>query len=235
MKATNFLFVFFIFFHQTALASGEITEPRAIAAAVERFLHEQGRQQLGQSENSRVKITLRTIDPRLRLPRCDKSLTLKRQSAQLQRNTSVKVSCEGSKPWSIYVSATLSLEKPVATLAKELPRHHVIGEDDIVMVPIDIYRLRSGYSLEAQPIIGQQLKRNLRTGDVIYSYHLQAPDIIKKGDRVSVMAKRGSLAVISPGIALNDASKGERIRVENERSSRVVHARVIGPGQVEVL
>ena len=171
----------------------------------------------------------------LQFPKCDKPLTLSLQGQSIQRNTSVKVSCLGAHPWSLYLTSTISIKKSVIAVRQELPRHHIVRKDDLVEVKQNVYNLRNGYITSPNLVIGKQLKRALRTGDVIYNYQLQAPDIIKKGDRVTVIAKRGSLAVISPGIALNDASEGERLRVENQRSSRIIHTRAIAPGTAEVL
>ena len=44
----------------------------------------------------------------------------------------------------------------------------------------------------------------------------------------------GTVNVRMPGEALTDGAPGEQINVRNLRSQRVVRARVVGPGQVEV-
>jgi flagella basal body P-ring formation protein FlgA len=235
MKACNFLLFFWMFFIAHPTISDEYSTAETISDKTKAFLQEKVNQQLPPEEHNGVKISLRNINPNLQLPKCDNALTLSLQSQSIQRNTSVKVNCKGNRPWSMYVSSIISVEKDVIAVRSGLPRHHILQEEDLITIKKDKYSLRGGYNTQPSHLIGQQLKRALRSGDIIYSYHLQAPDIIKKGDLVTVIAKRGALAVMSAGVALNNASKGEKVRVENQRSSRVVHAKVIGPATVEVL
>jgi len=219
----------------SSASANSTADTQLIKQQVENFLREKIIQRLPKNQHSGVRITVRNLDQRLRLSKCAKVLTLKLQGQTVQRNASVKVMCEDVNPWSVYISSKISLEMPVISLRSGLPRRHVVTEEDLITTLRDIYALRDGYTTNPNLIIGQELKRALKAGDVIYSFHLQAPDIIKKGDRVTMIAKRGGLSVISHGIALADASKGERIRVENQRSARVIQAKVVGPGAVEIL
>lgn len=239
MKITNFLLFFYMIVAMPTYASDLNTansvDATLIRTNVETFLKSEIDKHIPAAKRALVNIQVRNLDKRLRLSPCDKALTLNLQGKQIRRSTSVKVSCTGNKPWSIYTNSTISLEMPIVSLNQELPRGHVLQAKDLLTIPKDIYSLRDGYSTQPETVIGQELKRALRTGDVVYSYHLQAPDLIKKGDRVTVIARRGGLSVISHGIALSDASRGEKVRVENQRSERIIQAKVVGPGQVEVL
>ncbi|MGH1486199.1 MAG: flagellar basal body P-ring formation chaperone FlgA [Cellvibrionaceae bacterium] len=235
MKACNFLLFFCSFLISLFASSAEAASPERLQQITKAFLEEKLYDQLPTEDHAGVKVRIRHINRNLNLAKCDKPLTLQLQGQSIQRNASVKVSCTSDRPWSLYVNGTIVVEKEVVTIRHGLPRHHVLEKDDLTFIKKDMYSLRGGYSTQTNLIVGQQLKRALRSGDVIYSYHLQAPDIIKKGDLVTMVAKRGSLAVMSSGIALSDASKGESLKVENRRSSRIVHTKVIGPATVEVL
>lgn len=243
MKTTNFLAFFSALIatlYLGLLASHSYAENTAMDTQVLReqvkaFLKKKIKQQLPTYPLNNVNIQVRNIDERVRLNQCDKPLTIRLQGSSIQRNTTVKTSCKGSKPWSLYISSTIALNLPIMTLRHELPRNHIIREEDLIAAPLDIYSLRSGYTTSAKPLIGKQLKRSLKTGDVVYNYHLQAPDIVRKGDQVTIITQRGGLSVMSQGIALNDASKGEKVRIENQRSTRIIQAKVVGPGTVEVL
>ncbi len=235
MKATNFLLFFCSVLLFNNVNAKEIIDHGELKHQVKQFLQDKLYQQLPKSEYRGVKVHVRSIDQRLRLSKCDKPLTLKLQGQTVKRNNSVKVSCQSNTPWSMYVGSTVALEMPVIVSRHELPRHHIIEKNDLTSIQQDIYSLRGGYSTRFEDIIGQQLKRPLRSGNVIYNYQLQAPDIIKKGDRVTVIAKRGALSVISQGIALGNASEGENVRIENQKSSRIIQARVVAPGTVEVI
>jgi len=131
--------------------------------------------------------------------------------------------------------ANIVLKQSIIIAKQELPRHHIIAAEDLTSVVMDIAGLRGGYHTSPSGLLGMQLKRNARSGNVLYNFQLQLPDIIKKGDLVTVLSRRGSLVVSSAGIAMNNGSKGEKIRVENQRSSRIIQGRIIGPGSVEVV
>lgn len=239
MKTTNFLLFFSMILSMSPFSAiakpHKAIDPLLISAQVEQFLKNEVMRQLPSDSKARVKIDVRNLDRYIKLSQCDRPLTLKLQGQRVQRQTSVKVICDGSSPWSLYVSSTLYLEMPVVSLRRELPRRHVLRKEDLTTTLQNVYSLRDGYTTEASLIVGQELKRALRTGDVVYSFNLQAPDIIKKGDRVTVVARRNGLSVMSHGIALSDASAGEKVRIENQRSTRIIQAKVVGPGTVEVL
>lgn len=242
MKTCNFLLLFYVFFINsatsyagTAKAGTHTVKIENIYEKVKTFLQQEIQRQSPVEDYSNVKIHIRKINPNLTLPSCDKFLTVTLQGKKIQSNTSVKVTCPGSHPWSIYVNSTIKIEKRIIVSRYELPRQHIIEAKDLTTIERDLHTLRGGYSTTVENIVGKQVKRSIRSGNVIYNYQLQLPDIVKKGDKVHVVAKRGSLSVISSGIALSNAAKGEKIRVENQHSTRIIYAKVIGPGEVEVL
>jgi flagella basal body P-ring formation protein FlgA len=235
VKAYNFFLVFCLILTLPASYAEEYQDIGDIRQQVKGFLLDKLQQQVPANDLDKVKISVRKIDTRLRLSKCDKSLTMELQGQQIRRTASVKVSCISQKRWSIYTGSTIRLEKPILVVKHGLNRHDIINESDITTAIYDVYSLRASFSTNKRNIIGKQLKRPLSAGQVIYNYHLQAPEIIKKGDIVSISTKRGSLSVVVSGIALNNASIGERLRVENRRSSRIIDTRVTGPGTVEVL
>ncbi|WP_121363151.1 flagellar basal body P-ring formation chaperone FlgA, partial [Pseudomonas aeruginosa] len=54
------------------------------------------------------------------------------------------------------------------------------------------------------------------------------------GDQVVILARTATINVKMPGEALSDGAPGQQIRVRNLRSQRIIKARVIEPGTVEV-
>ncbi len=243
MKPRNFFCIFSVFFlfiinGNTAVA-GNTEGKQDLGQALkqsEAYLKQQLAQQLSKNDYDNVKIATKPFDPRLAFTQCDKPLTFShQQSGSIKRSISVKVQCIGAHQWAFYAKHTVALEKSVLSIAKGLPRHHVIQEQDLSYTVRDVYKLRTGYLSHKAEVLGQQLKRSLKTGDLIYQYVLKAPDIIKKGDAISIVASHGGLSVVTPGIAMNNGRKGEQIRVENRRSSRIIRAQVIGPNRVQVI
>lgn len=236
MKCVNFLCIFSCVLPLIATTShAALIDTQRLAASAKDFLVKEIQQSLAKPEDTVIDVTVRPIDSRLRLAACDNNLTFERKNTPIQTKTSIKAICRGDKPWSTFISARVSLKQDIVTVKHELPRHHVLDASDLTTIVKDISGLRRGYSTDIQSLVGMQLKRNARSGSVIYSHQLQLPDIIKKGDLVTVITRRGGLVVSTSGVAMNDGSKGEKIRVENQRSERILQATIVGPGSVEVI
>jgi flagella basal body P-ring formation protein FlgA len=236
MNATVFLLIFSYFLMMNPVYAAKTINHRALQANVEKFVLKKVVARLNNNQDISVNVSVRKIDPRLKLNQCDVPLAFELQGQTIKRNTSVKVSCASPvSPWSIFTMSTITQTMNVITASAELPRHHIITADDLTTFKKDIYRLRGGYSVEKLDLIGQQIVRPIRAGKVIYQNQLQLPVIINKGDKVTIVTNRGALSVINQGIALENASKGERVQVKNNGSSRIIQGEAVSTGRVEIL
>ncbi|AZF43975.1 Flagellar basal-body P-ring formation protein FlgA [Pseudomonas sp. R1-43-08] len=183
----------------------------------------------------RYEIQVNPLDPRLRLPMCDKELTATLESpAQPIGRVTVKVRCESASPWTVFVPAQVKLFRDVVVVARPLKRTGIIGYDDVVLRERDISLINQGYLTSLDQAIGQRLTRPMVTDQVITLVHLEQAEVIRKGDQVVISASSGGLNVRMPGEALSNGGMSEQIRVKNLNSNRVIKARVTAPGQVEV-
>ncbi|MDY7560783.1 flagellar basal body P-ring formation chaperone FlgA [Pseudomonas sp. 10B1] len=183
----------------------------------------------------RYQIEVNTLDPRLTLPQCDKELTASLESpAQPIGRVTVKVRCEGTLPWTVYVPAQVHLFRQVVIVKRPLKRSSIIGEDDVYMAERDISQMPQGYMTSIDDAIGQKMTRQMINDQILTPLQLEQAEVIRKGDQVIITAKSGTLQVRMPGEALSDGAMSEQIRVRNLNSQRVIKARVTAPGQVEV-
>jgi len=181
-------------------------------------------------------VKVAALDPRLRLPKCSKPLAV----AAMRKNppvgnVSLRVRCEGEHPWTIYAKARVSLFKQVLVMARPLPKGARLTADAVTLKRVDVSALRRGYVERAEGIVGRYLRRRLAQGDVLTPDLLAAAKVIRKGESVTIRAVSQVLEVRMGGHALMDGEMGQRIRVRNDRSNRVVEAVVSGPGEVRVL
>jgi flagella basal body P-ring formation protein FlgA len=63
---------------------------------------------------------------------------------------------------------------------------------------------------------------------------LEPPLVVRRGEAVVISAASSIVAVKVAGVALTDGRLGEQIRIKNLSSSRIVQAKMVGPGQAEV-
>ena len=184
---------------------------------------------------ARHEIQVNPLDPRLRLAACDSDLTQSLESpAQPVGRVTVRVSCEGSTPWAVFVPAQVRIFRPVVVVKTALKRDSIIGAGDVALVEQDVSLLNRGYVTEVEQVIGRKLTRATRTDQVLTPAMLQLAEAVRRGDQVVISARSGGINVRMQGEALSGGTLGQQISVRNLTSQRVIRARVAGPGQVEV-
>lgn len=207
----------------------------SIQTAAESFLRNHY-DALAQGTGQEASISVNGLDPRLQLSACDKPLT-----PTLQGNGShggrvtVKVRCTGTRPWAVYVTAKVNIVMPVAVAARSLPRGTLLHSEDISLETRNIASLPRGYVTDISRIEQLEIKRPLRPGDLIRLPNLAQPTAIHRGDEVAIEANTGAISVVMPGEAMSDGRIGQQISVRNRKSSRIIKARVVAPGRVQVV
>ena len=216
--------------------AADLTLPEELIGATEGFLEFMVEDYLERSEiTARHEIQVNPLDPRLRLAACDSDLTQSLESpAQPVGRVTVRVSCEGSTPWTVFVPAQVRIFRPVVVVKTALRRDSIIGAGDVALVEQDVSLLNRGYVTEVEQVIGRKLTRATRTDQVLTPAMLQLAEAVRRGDQVVISARSGGINVRMQGEALSGGTLGQQISVRNLTSQRVIQARVAGPGQVEV-
>ncbi len=217
-------------------AAAELTLPEQLIGASQGFLEVTVQDYLERSEiQARQEIQIKQLDPRLQLPLCDEDLTTSLESpAQPVGRVTVRVSCEGATPWTIFVPAQVKLYRNVVIAIRPLKRATVLSQADVALVERDVGLLTQGYMTDLDQVLGTKLTRGVMTDQVLAPVTIEQAEAIRKSDQVVISAKKGGINVRMPGEALSGGVIGEQIRVRNLSSQRVIRARVVGPGEVEV-
>jgi flagella basal body P-ring formation protein FlgA len=181
-------------------------------------------------------IQLGYLDPRLSLAACEQPLeTYLAPGARTIGKTTVGVRCHAPKAWALYVPATVNLYRQVFETSANLPKGHIIREDDIAPVKQNLSKLNRGYFTDKQQLVGKQTRRRLYQGRIITPSQVKAPLLVKRGEQVELIARSDSFAVRMSGKAMMDGARGERIRVKNLSSRRIIEGTVTQAGQVTVM
>lgn len=179
-----------------------------------------------------------TVDPpdrRLRLPRCPQKLeAFMPPGGRTQGRTVVGIRCPEGAQWSIFVPVQIKIERTVVVAGRPLPRGTRLKREDLKLASLDVSRVRGSYITELERAIGTQIKRPLSVGQPLTSAVLAAPRLIKRGQTVRLVLKTGAITVRSRGKALADGAPGDRIRVRNRSSKRIVEGKVISSDTVQL-
>lgn len=88
--------------------------------------------------------------------------------------------------------------------------------------------LRPDVLLTTEEIIGREAERRLPPGRPLRQTDLRSPRLVRKGEVVTLLFRRGPIEISAQGRALEDGSEGARVRATNLDSERPVAGLVIG-------
>ena len=175
------------------------------------------------------------IDSRLALAECEHPLSVEFSGDPWKSTSpSLLVACEGSRPWRMFVTVSVSIHGPALVATRPLTRGERITPDLVTHQSVEINASRRGAMTETGQAVGMEVRRSINAGSLITPDMLSAPDAVERGDHVIITAKTGGFSVRSRGKALASAGVGEQVLVENLSSSRTVKANVVAPGRVEI-
>jgi len=192
---------------------------------------------LGETENlpSRPEVTVGTLDSRLKLAACDQPLETYNSPNGLNGGRGVVgVRCSGSKPWKIYVPVKIALMESVVISRQPLVRGHTLRADDIMLSEVDVSSVHKAYFTRIEDVIGLRSKRAIASGKTLHAGLLQRAKWVKRGNQVEIVAIIDGLQVRMMGKAMADGARGERIKVKNLTSGRVITGTVAGTGVIHV-
>lgn len=188
----------------------------------------------GQHEG-RVETRLNKLDPRLRLKACHTPVEAFMPSGgRLIGNTTVGVRCPEEGGWSIYMSGRIDVFGEVLVARQPISRGSTIQMHDLEFAERDLGNLPYGYYSENSSIEGMVAKRTISATTVLTPQMLSAPKLVKRGERVSLIAETSGLKVRMSGQAMSDGIEGQLIRVRADSSKRIVDGTVTASGVVKV-
>lgn len=185
------------------------------------------------AEGETPQVRIGSLDPRLRLRACTDPLEAFSVSRAARGNAlTVGVRCTRPTPWTVYVSARVVYTGPVVVAARSLSRGTVLTERDLRIVHKDVGTGSAGALRSPAEALGKRLRRPVAAGRVLTDTVLEAVPVIRRGQQVELVAGVGPLTVRMTGRALSDGAAGQRIRVRNLNSRKVVEGIVDPAGFV---
>lgn len=221
----------FVYINISVAAAATFQSHKSIYKVAQKYISTHVAAQEGQ----RPDIKTGKLDSRLKLNQCDKSLRafLPKGSKALGRTT-VGVKCTGSKPWSLHVPVTISIYKNVLVAARTLQKGDILTKADIKLAKHDLASLAYGYFETINSGIGLKIKKRASAGDVLTPAMLKKPKVVKRGQKITILAESGSMEVRMMGEAMNNGAVGDRIKVMNLKTRQKFDAVIISSALVKV-
>ena len=106
-------------------------------------------------------------------------------------------------------------------------RGHVLEMKDVEIAQVQSKKMLRNMVTDWDQLKGYQLMRNIDEGETLSTYMLKKVPLVKRGDRITLIAKRGSLKVTAPGVVRENGFKDQMVKVENIQSHKIVYGTVL--------
>jgi len=97
----------------------------------------------------------------------------------------------------------------------------------VVLAERDITRNKDGFFIDPTELEGQRMRRAIRPGNVLTRRHVEPVPVVQRGDEITLLAGSQHLQISLKGEAMQDGGLGERIRVRNADSGKVLYGEVV--------
>lgn len=122
----------------------------------------------------------------------------------------------------------------IPVLNTDLRRGDEITPDMISYEAMPDGRRIQGLIRSANVLKETEARRTIRAGEPISLSDVQPISVVKKGDLIQLIYERGPIKLAVSAKALNDAARGEAVRLQNLQSNRSMDAIAWGPGEARV-
>ena len=110
-----------------------------------------------------------------------------------------------------------------------------IGSADMTLVEGRLSQIPRGTFDEISRVDGNLARNELRPGQWLTDHLVEIPDVVKRGQAVTMRLEHGMIKISAPGIVRQDAGLGELVRVQNAHSGKELFAKVISKDEVQVI
>lgn len=175
------------------------------------------------------------LDRQLRLPLCPGPLEATAPGNALKpgRNT-VGVRCKAASAWSVYLSALIRIYRPVVVATQGAQRGDLLGREGLALERRDVSGLRGDFLTSLEAAESLQAIKSVPAGAVLTRRSVAPPPVIKKGDRITISSDKPGFSIRMSGTALTDGALGQKIRIRNQSSGRIIQATVLESGLAAV-
>lgn len=122
----------------------------------------------------------------------------------------------------------------IVVAARGIQARQTLTAEDLRVEEQEIGASGDKYYTDPNEVVGLVSSRRLSPGQPILRAMAKKPQIIRGGDIVVIVAHVNGVEVRMEGVALGAGREGEAIRVRNSTSRKIIRARVIDAGTVEV-
>ena len=145
----------------------------------------------------------------------------------------IKISCVSPHPWSMITRNKLEKKKLkndnrekkgslVFALNKPKKNGEIINEVDLIQIYKKISNI-NGLISNKEDLIGKKLSKSVSANRALFFSSLEKDWVIEKDSLILIENRINSVTIKTEGIALQNGGLGEKIRVKNLKSGKILH------------
>lgn len=148
----------------------------------------------------------------------------------------VEIYVDGAMEGRLTLSGRIEKHINVVCAVRDIRKNDMVAASDIRVEKRGAEkRIGAGFLTDMSLAVGKQTRSDIRSGAVLFEKNLVIPSVLKKGDRVKLVARSGRLSIQTLAEAMSDGKSGERIRVRNIDTGKLVNATVVDSATVETV
>jgi flagella basal body P-ring formation protein FlgA len=183
---------------------------------------------------SDTKIRVQSPQDDIDLPECQKLEFLTNSNTnQVNGNIRVTARCFAPKPWTIYLSASVSQKKTYYISKSRLEPGRVIRDTDLTAAKDFPENLPFGVLTDPQLIVGKTVINTIEAGTPMIGPGLKNEYVINFGQIVKISVGGSGFRINAEGKAMNSAVLGQSVQVKMA-SGQVINGIARSGGLVEV-
>jgi flagellar basal body P-ring formation protein FlgA len=140
----------------------------------------------------------------------------------------------GDRKASVRITGVALEYVEAAVLTRSINRNEAVQAADFVVERRVRESLPADAQLETRTLPGQVARRALQAGSVLRVSDLARPEIVARGDVVTIVYEVPGMTLTLRGTASAAGAQGDFIAVVNPQSKKTLHAQVVAPGKVSV-
>jgi flagella basal body P-ring formation protein FlgA len=211
-----------------SLTSHSITWDKAY---VEAFAKKQLEAKLVPPVGGKISISVANIDPRITIKPCQQELIANIPENITSRNVNIKISCDDSTPWQMYLHARIEKTFAVVVATTTIEKGAMLSKDNISIQYLGTNKIRGKRFTDITSVLGSKAEKRIGKGSVINTKNVC---LVCKGDSVTITAKSSNLLIKTQGIAVTSGNLNKQIKVKNTRSGKVIRTKVTAVNQVSI-
>lgn len=223
--------IFLPFFYFSMLSPLQSYAIKLDSAYIEKLTKAYLQQQITAPDEGNLTISVSSIDPRVIIKPCDQQLTLNIPENHNSRNVNVKISCESSIPWNIFIAAKITTTLPVVVAKNYISKGSILDSSNLQVIQRDAFRIRGEFYRNIDKLLNTKTTRSMAKGKIISKNNIC---LVCKGERVTISTGNTNFTIRTDGLALANGTFGQYIRVKNNRSGRMISAQVVAINQVKI-